>query len=382
MCTVPFCQPELPSALVSRTEQDQLIRWVIAAHDAAPGEAPPLPSMLLDRFAAAGLATGLTALIGALAEYHSMSVPAEWSELVTDQRHEVAERQRRFVDLLPVVLRVLNAANVPAIPVKGAVLTVDVWKFPAARPMADIDLIVAPYDRARAQAAFAAAGVALRQSTPWEDTYLGWGDGSIGRTDGESAAHNGKIEIHPGWVERLHNYLVDDGGRVTSISQLGSLGGQPCHLLSSGALAIQALGHLSACAIRAEVRAVNILDVILAVGRLDEWERSVFNGLVGDLDGRLTAPGLWLVERYRPGTIESDVTSLALRRIGRGAADRLVTSQPSDVLRAFGTRTTAGWRLAFAQTPRERLGVLRQLIRPAEEGLGTRVRRGLRGRPG
>ncbi|MEZ5261205.1 MAG: hypothetical protein R2755_05375 [Acidimicrobiales bacterium] len=69
-----------------------------------------------------------------------------------------------------------------------------------------------PLATERAIAALAGCGYRLVERSPWEDTVLAWGDGSVGRTDGESADHNGKIELHPGWVERLHHYLVDDGG--------------------------------------------------------------------------------------------------------------------------------------------------------------------------
>jgi hypothetical protein len=351
---------------LSRTDQDQVVRWVLGALTAVDGTVAPLPSMSLDRFTMAGLATGLTALVEALRERHKVSVPPDWAPLLAEQRREVAARQARFAAVLPTVLRALHNASVPAIPIKGAVLARSVWPFADARPMADLDLIIAAADRGHAREALTTAGLSPHGSNAWEDTYLAWGDGSVGRTDGESAAHNGKVELHPGWVERLHNYLVDDSGLVVSLAELGMLAGESCRLLPPGAFAAQVVGHLSASVVRCEVRAVNLIDVVLLLPTLDTNDEAQLHSLVERLDGRLTAPGLWLVERYAPGTVPAAILRDSMSRLPSAAVSQLNAIAASDVFRTFDARTGLAWRKAFTTTWDERARMARQMILPTE----------------
>jgi hypothetical protein len=364
-------------AALLRIDQDQLVRWVIAALDPLAPNPGPLPDLPLDRFAMAGLATGLTALTSVLADQHAIESPAAYRQLLAEQRAEVAARQARFAATLPKVLRVLHDADVVAVPVKGAVLAWSVWPFPDARPMADVDFLIDPSARPQAREALESAGITWHATTDWEDTFLAWGDGSVGRTTGESAAHNGKIELHPGWVERLHNYLIDDRAIVTSLAEPGTLAGEACQLLPAHAFAAQAIGHLSASVVRAEARAVNLIDVVLLLRSLEPGDLDRLGRLANHLDPRLTAPGLWLVDRYQPRLVPSTMLNDALGRLRRTAVAQLNAAQPSDVFRAFGTRTNLAWRFAFTQTIDERARMLRQFVLPSSADSGGSARKQL-----
>ena len=368
-----------------RADQDVLLRWVLDALDAhdtpEPPDAPDAPDATLadrlagpgatwstERFALAGLATGLTATIGALAEALGLAVPPEWAEHVDDQRAEVAARHARFATLLPVVLGRLADVGVIAVPVKGAVLMTGPWPFPTARPMADIDVLVAPTDRERARATMVAAGFRHVATEEWEDTFLGWGDGRVGRRDGESREHNGKIELHPGWVERLHGYVVDDGPVLLGRASPGELAGASCHRLTGGAFTAHVLGHLGACAIRGEVRAVNVVDAVVLLRALDAAGRAELHELAGVLDPRPLAAGSWLVDRYRPGLFVDELHAAhraATSRLPDRARRALGGAVPSDLLRDPAARTTYGWRRAWAMHQHEVTAVVRQYLWPA-----------------
>lgn len=357
-----------------RDDQIGLLRWVLAACAEPPAALPPLPPLDLPRLRAAGLATGLTAAVGTLAARHGVALPEGWAPFVDDQVGAVAARRQQYAALLPDVLRVLDAGGVGAVPVKGAVLADRVWPVPDARPMADVDLVVRPAERERAAAALTSAGFVLDRRAAREDTFLAWGDGAAVDVDRESVAHSGKVEVHPGWSERVHDYDVDDGGWLLASAAAGALDGTPCRMLPPHAVAVQALGHLSAGVVRAEVRAVNVVDVVLAVAALDAGEAVAFADACAMLDARLAAPGLWLVAATRPGwwRAEADLdvlTSRALERLPPRAATRLRAAAPQSVLRELGTRTTVGWRLAFATTWRERACVLRQAVTPRGDDL-------------
>ena len=356
---------------VLRDDQMALLRWVVAAvgPEATAATVAPLPQLDVDRLRAAGLATGLTAAVGVLAGRLGVELPPPWRPFLTEQVEAVAARRRRYATLTPRVLRALHDAGVAATPVKGAVLADAVWPVPDARPMADIDLIVRPADRERAVRALLDAGLQRSSRTAGEDVLLAWGDGSRGAIDRESAGHNGKVEIHPGWVSEVHHYAIDDGGWLLGQADEGELAGAPSRVLPPAVLTVHALGHLSVCAIRAEVRALNVLDIVLAIAAFDESDGDAFVLACDALDPRLTAPGLRLVQAMRPDWLQPvfDLAALTERQLDRlpsPAAERLRPADPGSMLRDVGARTTVRWRLAFATTGVERAAVLRQALSP------------------
>jgi hypothetical protein len=355
---------------VLRADSHQLLRWVRQLTD---GELMPPPPLSGASFARAGLFTGLTALATTLAAEHALTLPESWQAFAVDQREQVAQRVERFALHVPRVLGVLDRAGVVAIPVKGAVLAGEMWRHGRARPMADIDVVVPPSQRATAAGALIDAGFAAHGTASWEDTFLLWGDGTIGRRDGESVDHNGKLEIHPGWVERLHGYDVDDDGLLIDVAVPGALAGAPCRRLSPAMFAAQVIGHLSACVVRCEVRGVNVIDAVVALDALDAAGFDAFGDVIGNLDPRLTAPGLWLVDGHAArfglaALVERELLRLALpaRRLLRGQS-------PADVLRGDDVRTSWQWRRAFAIDAGEQLAVARQLVTGPADHVGMRA---------
>jgi hypothetical protein len=350
-------------------DQERLLQWTLDLLDGDVTAAPP-DELPFERLQAAAFASGLTAAATVLAERIEARLPAAWQAYFVEQTAQVGERQRRFRELLPRVLAALDAARIGAVPVKGAVLATAIWPCGEARPMADLDLLISADDRAAARVALEASGLAFAGSNAWEDTYLGWGDGGVGRLDGESAAHNGKVELHPGWVERLHNYLVDDGGLLLALSEPGELVGAPCLRLPAAAFAVHVVGHLSASVIRAEVRALNVLDAVLVLRALDGPATARLFELVERLDGRLSGPGLWLVSRMRPDAVAPGLLEASVGRLPSVAMDRLSQVHPSNVLRDPARRTNWAWRSAFTTSLAERARMARQFAWPPASDLG------------
>ena len=345
-----------------------------AGFDPSPSSPPStspvtVPDLPLERFAAAGFATGLTAAIGAWSEAATVRLPDAWTPWIEDQRREVAARQRLFDEVLWRLLTALGDAGVPATPVKGAVLARGPWPGAEARPMADIDLMVPPSARRAARDALEAAGFRMLDQRSWEDTYLAWPGVEPLRRDGESAGHPGKVEIHPGWVERLHNYLVTDEDLVMGRARAGDLAGAPCRLLDPAGSAAQVIGHLSASVVRADVRALQVIDAVVVLRALDDDQRAELAGLWRGLDPRLSAPGLWLVGSVRPADVDPAALDDALGRLGAAARARLAAAGPASVLRQAGRRTGWGWRNAFVATSTERGHMARQFVLPAADDL-------------
>lgn len=356
-------------------DQDTMARLALDLLDAVHGRAPapdashPAFALPLERARPAGLVTGLTAAIGTWAHQVDAPLPAAWEPWVTEQGQEVAARQRRFDEITWRVLTALADADVPAVPLKGVVLARGPWPGGEARPMADIDLVVPADRREHAASALEHAGFPHLDRNPWEDTFLAWSGTEPLRRDGESAGHPGKVELHPGWVERLHNYLVSDGDRVIGRHAPGELADAPCRRLDDAAFAVQVLGHLSAAVVRAEVRALNVVDVLVAWRSLDTAGRATFAELCAQLDPRLVGPGLWLVDAYRPGAFDGLDIGALIDRLPAAAAAQLRNAPPASVLRDGTRRTSWTWRHAFTASLPERARMTRQFVWPSGDDL-------------
>lgn len=264
----------------------------------------------------------------------------------------------RFRPIISDVLAALAAVAVPATPVKGAELINGVWPWPSARPMSDIDVIVPPQLRAQSGAALIAAGFAETGSSAHEDTFLAWGDGSSGRTDGESVGHNGRVEVHPGWGEFLHGYVVH-GAPLASFTSVQTLGGSECARLDLHGVTASVVGHLSSTVVRCEVRAVHVVDVLFCDRAGANW--TTVSDVLDECDPRLAGPGLWLVSQLLPGVVPGAVVDRHVARLPRVARGRLDRAEPAATLRDPTSRTTVGWRQAFALHGAERVAVMRQM---------------------
>ena len=308
-----------------------------------------------------GLATGLTALAGSLGVFDGADAAVR--EYVDEQRAEVAARIERFRVSAPRVETLLAEADLVAVPVKGAVLAgvlgdAPVWPSPQTRPMSDLDLVVLPRHRAQCGAVLTRAGWSLHSATAHEDTFLLWGDGGVGRTDGESAEHNGRVELHPGWTEHLHGYAVQG----FDVERRAHRRADGTWRLDDPSFVTHVIGHLASTVVRAEVRAVNVLDVWFLAARGIDWK--AVERVMAEVAPQLTGPGLWAADRFLPGTVPTVLLQRELGRLGSGG-DLLGSTPEAAVLRDPTQRTTAAWRGAFARNTSQRAAVGRQLARGA-----------------
>ena len=321
----------------------------LRGHDASA------PLLSLGDLRRAGFATGLTALAAELAV---ADFAPDLQPYLVDQREQVAARVERFRPIIGDVLAALAGVGVPATPVKGAELVNGIWPWPSARPMSDVDVIVPPQLRAQSGAALVAAGFALTDSSAHEDTFLAWGDGSTGRTDGESVEHNGRVEVHPGWGEFLHGYVVH-GAPLASITSVRTLCGSDCARLDLDGVTASVVGHLSSTVVRCEVRAVHVVDVLFCDHAGAKW--ASVSEVLDECDPRLAGPGLWLVGRLLPGLVPTELVDRHVARLPRSARQHLAHSDPTATLRDPSSRTTLGWRQAFAMHSAEHVAVMRQM---------------------
>ena len=351
-----------------RDHQRQLVTAVLA--ELRGQRAEPL-AMTLEEFQLAGLATGLTALLGEL-DTNTALPGAEDASIrrhIDEQRDQVRRRVERFRTLQERVIEALAGADVPAVFVKGAELIDGVWPYPETRPMADLDVVVHPHLRAQAGAALVAAGCAWWTSTAYEDAFLGWGDGNTGRLDGESADHNGRVEIHPGWLEFVHGYEVTGFDVIDAAQPIGDRLRLPLDALTA-----QVVGHLGATVVRAEVRALNVVDIWFCHGRGVDWQH--VSRLLDRADPRLAAPGLWLVDRLIPGVVPDAVVSAQMHRLPSGGSNAAARHRAARGVPGSDRTDHVPLASGVRDRPRERVQVVEQMVWPSpRRSIGATVER-------
>lgn len=346
---------------MQRGEQGRALRWTLRALD---GRLDPSPFAVatLPAITSTAFSSGLTGLLAWL-DAAQGDTPEGWRDYLVEQRQQLAARHDRFVSVVPLVLDALHRAGVVVVPVKGLTMAAH-WPDPRLRPMTDLDLVVDPAQMAMASDALAAAGFARTRVTAWETVHQAWPGVEPLRRDGESIDHPATIELHPGWVERAQNYLIN-GPDLLALAQPGELAGAPCHRLSPITEVVHALAHLSVAALRGEARPSGVVDLVLASAHLTPSQRDELWFWCSRLDPRLIAPGVWLVEQHRPGTLPPGLLDAATDRLGPRASRCLRTTGPDELWRQSGRPSSLRWRHSFASSVSEHAQVIRQALWPA-----------------
>ena len=298
------------------------------AREARGERADPL-TMTIEQFRLAGLATGLTALLGELdpATSSPLSDDASIQAHITSSASRCASawsgpgiegtgRRRPRRRRCPGRLR------------QGCGLIDGVWSHPSA----------APDGRSRRGRGTAPAGagrpaLVAAGCTWWTSTRT-----RTRSSAGETAARagwtasrrttTGASRSIPGWLEFVHGY------EVAGFDVIGAARPTDGRLrLPLDALTAQVVGHLGATVVRAEVRALNAVDTLFCDRRGVDWQD--VSRLLHQADPRLAAPGLWLVDRLLPGMIPGAVVTAHMRRLPAPARALLDDTSRSVV---FGIR--------------------------------------------
>ena len=327
------------------------------------GNRPALPASIGDDPRALGIASMLTGagpLVGLLVERAaadaSPPVAAVLAEHLAQGRARIARMRRGLVP----ALEALRDAGIQPVVMKGMHTAFTHFDDPGARPISDVDLIVAPGEVAAAERALVAAGFTGSSlvRTPYKrDWYPPDDDPRIHSLERFDARDRWKIELHAGvsfdhlaWTPLA---LLDIGG-TTEWSALGVPVRVPTPAALVALLAVHASGELYAR------RLLRLTELALVVRRERElsW-REVERVLDRSAALRLAYPALALVERLAPGTV--DATTLALT--GREASPfaRRAVARMGATTPLLDDRLALDERLMWTTGP---ASVLRTLVRP------------------
>jgi hypothetical protein len=234
---------------------------------------------------------------GLLAQRLRWQGPYSWRSFLESQHAQVAQRQLRVEALLASIDAQAREQRLAVIGLKGAALLGLKLYQPGERPMADVDLLVAPSQEAAAQGLLVGLGFAPGPVTWKHRTYAEPGAPDAVAQLGEHSGNPLKIELHRQVHERLPLRPVDITAQVLAAPAGVGLRSYP----SRAALLLHVLLHASGAMVDRTARLLHLSDIARLSAALDAADWSELLALGGQAEG----PGLWwafpplaLTQRY------------------------------------------------------------------------------------
>jgi hypothetical protein len=286
--------------------------------------------------------------------------PADIGAWLGEQDARNAERIERMHLELAAILAAAARDGIDVMPLKGALLTTMPVVDPHRRPMADLDVLVRPPDRARLGAMLGDLGYRRepeRNPRPTHDVYLARGAARVTSGEGEHPDDPRRVEVHVEVKRHLWGWVDDDDltPALWAGAERRDILGQPAIVPRPESLFAHMAIHASSDLLVGRGRLVQWLDLGTLAPRID--------GVAGLPHARLAYPALRLATRAQPTAMARlDLTSLEAdvpRRLARWAASvpldqrcGLTAGAPPDAPSALAARWERWrpdpWRLAVA----------------------------------
>ena len=337
------------------------------------GERAALPPALGDDPRALGIASmvsGAGPLVALLVERGETDAPSAVAAVLAEHLAEGRARMARIRAGLAPALDALRRAGIQPVVMKGMHTAFAYFADPGARPISDVDLIVAPEEVDAAEAALAGAGFAGSAivRTPYKrDWYPPDDDARLYSLEHFDARDRWKIELHAGvsfdYLAWTPLPLLDDRGTV----EWDGLG-TPMRVPAPEALVALLAAHASGELYARRLLRLAELALVIRRERTLSW-REVERVLERSAALRLAHPALALVERLAPGTV--DAATLALLHREASPFARRVVARFTATRPLTDDHVALDERLMWTTGTRS---VVRALVRPLlpERGAGWR----------
>jgi hypothetical protein len=348
-----------------------------AAELAEPGRVRPRWSEFEWRMArAAAVLQGVTPLLAGVLRWRG---PRGWERFLSQQRIHTAVRQLRIVALLARIDEQARRAGIAIVPLKGAALYRLGLYSGGERPMADVDLLVAPGDAERVKQLLQGLGY-LDTAVSWKHRVFEPAEHAVAIVRkaavsfGEHADRPIKIDLHTSIAERLPLTAQDISALMFPAAPHPGLN----HYPSTAALFAHLLLHAAGNMVPRALRLIQLHDLALLAARMadDDWAQL----LAWRLGGRAlwwAVPPLELVARYYPDAIPIEVL-VALRpgcpRALRGVSRRQTLSEVSLARLRIDAFPGIAWSTSMSDKLRYVLGRVipsRELLDNREGAVGT-----------
>lgn len=284
-----------------------------------------------------------------------------------------AVRNQRLLDELGAVLHAAAAAGIPIMPFKGAALIGrrGVYPRPAARPLADLDLLIHPADLAAMQAVLNRLGYDEEPRATWKHrTFVKPNNRTAVSISASDPDNPRRLELHTALAEDFLGLRLDLTSPAWATSRAGTLAGAPAQLLAPAVLFLHVAAHASQDIWERKARLLQLVDLHRLAGTLNaaEWATISAASSPGNpgrvSEPRLVLPALLQLERTYPGTLPVTVTARLASQVDPALVAWLVDTPLAAVSLSNDAPRRLADNLRWTRTPRERLVAVRRLIFP------------------
>lgn len=194
------------------------------------------------------------------------SVPDEWRTRAVRRRHVTLATNGRLAATLLEILGAMTGAGVAAMPVKGLVLAEQLYGSLAARPCADLDVLVRPADLPAARDALRSVRFAQRAVPTYKAIVHQFHDPAWGRGAGQEHV---RVELHWALWADSERRLGTDGLWARAVD--GSLLGNPIRMLSPEDTLLHLAIHRTRSALRLRW-VVDVAQLLQRHGATMDWD--------------------------------------------------------------------------------------------------------------
>ena len=322
------------------------------------------------------------------------AVAPSFREYITRQYTLNRLRSRRLLDRLHTILERADDVGIAVVPLKGSQLLGRLYDDPAERPMADLDLLVAPAEEEALVRIVADLGYRFESDRAGHRIYNA--EDAVASREGEHPDNPIQVEVHTEVELRFPGVLHDVSHEAWREGIRGFDRFRNALTLPPAALLLQVAAHGAKHMVSASFRSIHLHDIALLAGQLDTagW-RSVAEGarrlelapyllgpltlarehlgapipadLLARLEGKTPARVGRLLRRTGPDRVSAIGTGLALRYRAGKTEDRwtpvlLVLNQM-----LVQQSTLLGIQLHWVVRRRDRLRVAREIFLPGAE---------------
>lgn len=314
----------------------------------------------------AAFSAGLGPLLGYWHERGRLAAPAAVGTLLADHLEHGRRRAVRLAAELGRVLEALQRAGVAVALLKGAHTAYAYFPEPGTRPMADLDLLVAPTDVAATQNVLRALGFEehCSDSAPHRSEWAPPGAQVVRSLELDHTDNPWSVELHatldrmytPGIVARFGEFDLADGEWRRDFGTPARCLPQP---LLVAYVACHASNHFPQLPLMRLAELVLVAQRDLTGG--DAWD-AVEDLLTRSGSERFAYPALALAERLVAGTVPAPLLDRLAARTPRGLRRLIRHTTPATALRFTPVRL--GYMPLWAATLRERLAYFAHLAWP------------------
>jgi hypothetical protein len=294
-------------------------------------------------------------------------VPAAWRERALRRRHVTLRANAHLADTLGDVLDALDVADVEAMPVKGLVLAETLYGDIAARPCADLDVLVRTRDLERAREALRGIGFVQRATPGYKALVHQFHDPAWERVTGNQHV---RLELHWALWADSERRLGTDGlwARATT----ATVAGRTVRTMAPEDVLLHLAIHRTRSALRLRW-VVDVAELVQRHGATLDW--AAFLGRADEAGARTAS---WAVLALARDLLDAPVPDTVMQQLAvswpkrtildrtcgttalfRPAADGNVAQQPHLAYRAFEEDGIGRIAMLLA----------RSAVRPIREGL-------------